>query len=245
MQKILIVGANSGMAEAVARLYAKRGAALHLLGRSPERLEALAADLRIRGAAQASHATFDARALDTILPVLDDAIHHLSGLDLALIAHGTLPDQAELEQDLAKAQTALIANGNSAVLWSQAIANAMARQGHGTLAVISSVAGERGRQSNYIYGSAKAMVTAFSSGLRNRYAKQGVHVVTLKPGFVATAMTAHLKQGPLFASADKAAQVIVKAMDKKKDVAYVPGFWWLIMGIIKAIPEGIFKKLKL
>jgi short-subunit dehydrogenase len=245
MQKILIVGANSGMAEAAARLWAKQGAALHLLGRNSERLEALAADLRVRGASQASHSKFDALDLNSIGGVLDDAIHHLAGIDIALVAHGTLPDQTVAEENLALAQVALLANGNSACLWAQAVANAMARQGHGTVAVISSVAGERGRQSNYVYGSAKAMVTAFTQGLRNRMFPKGVHVVTLKPGFVATAMTAHLKQGPLFASADKAAQVIVKAIAKKKDVAYVPGFWALIMVVIRSIPEGVFKKLKL
>lgn len=244
-QKILIVGANSGMAEAAARLWAKQGAAIHLLGRSAERLETLAADLRVRGAAQASHSKFDATELDKIPAVVDDALHHLSGVDVALIAHGSLPDQAAAAQDLSEAQRALVINGNSAVLLAQQIANAMERQGHGTLAVLSSVAGERGRQSNYVYGSAKAMVSAFTQGLRNSLAKKGVHVLTLKPGFVATPMTAHLKQGPLFASAETAAQVIVKAIEKKKDVAYVPGFWALIMAVIRAIPESVFKKLKL
>lgn len=245
MQKILILGANSGIAEAVARLYAGRKCALHLVGRHEERLEALAADLRVRGASQASHSRFDATDLGAIPKVIDDAIHHLSGMDVALIAFGTLPDQAAAEQDLVATQAALIANGNSAVLYALHLANAMERQGHGTVAVLSSVAGERGRQSNYIYGSAKAMVTAFTQGLRNRLAKKGVHICTIKPGFVATPMTAHLKQGLLFASAETAAKGIVKAIDRKKDVAYVPGFWALIMMIIRGIPEGIFKKLKL
>lgn len=245
MQKILIIGANSGMAEAVARLYAGRGAALHLLGRNAERLEALAADLRLRGAVQASHGLFDANDYAHHASVLDDAVHKLAGLDVALIAHGTLGDQKAAELDPAVALQELSANGVSVVSLATLLANALEAQGHGTLAVISSVAGERGRQSNYVYGAAKALVTAFTQGLRNRLAGKGVHVLTIKPGFVATAMTAHLKQGPLFASADKAARCIVQAIDKKKDVAYVPGFWALIMLVIRAIPEGIFKKLKL
>lgn len=245
MQKILIIGANSGMAEACARLWAAKGAALHLLGRNAERLEALAADLRLRGAAQASHATFDANDYSHHASVLDDAVHKLAGLDIALIAHGTLGDQHAAELDPAVALKEISSNGVSVVSLCSILANALEAQGHGTLAVISSVAGERGRQSNYVYGSAKALVTAFTQGLRNRLAKKGVHVCTIKPGFVATPMTAHLKQGPLFASAETAAKGIVKAIEGKKDVAYVPGFWALIMLIIRAIPEGIFKKLKL
>jgi short-subunit dehydrogenase len=245
MQKILIIGANSGMAEAVARLYAQRGAALHLLGRNGERLDALAADLRVRGAAQASWGTLDANDYAHHASVLDDAVHQLAGLDVALVAHGTLGDQKAAELDPAVALRELSTNAVSVVSLCTILANAMEAQGRGTLAVISSVAGERGRQSNYVYGSAKALVTAFTQGLRNRLHKKGVHVCTIKPGFVATPMTAHLKQGPLFASAEKAAECIVRAIDKKKDVAYVPGFWALIMLIIRGIPEGVFKKLKL
>ncbi len=245
MQKILIIGANSGMAEASARLWAARGASLHLLGRNAERLSALAADLKLRGAAAATTATFDANDYGHHASVLDDAVHKLGGLDIALIAHGTLGDQKAAELDPAVALKEISSNGVSVISLCTILANAMEAQGHGTLAVISSVAGERGRQSNYVYGSAKALVTAFTQGLRNRLAKKGVHVCTIKPGFVATPMTAHLKQGPLFASAETAAKCIVKAIDGKKDVAYVPGFWAGIMFVIRAIPEGIFKNLKL
>ena len=245
MQRILIIGANSGMAEAAARLWAKRGDRLFLLGRSEERLKALSADLGIRGADVAGHAIFDANALDHHAEVLEKAVHILGGLDVALIAHGTLSDQKRSQMDMNYAMAEITTNALSVVTLGSILANAMEAQGQGTLAVISSVAGERGRQSNYTYGSAKALVTAFTSGLRNRLAKKGVHVVTLKPGFVATAMTAQLPQGPLFASAAKAGACIVSAIDKKKDVAYVPGFWALIMLVIRNVPEGIFKKLKL
>jgi decaprenylphospho-beta-D-erythro-pentofuranosid-2-ulose 2-reductase len=245
MQRILIIGANSSMAEAAARLWAKRGDRLFLLGRSDERLGALSADLTVRGAQMAGHGVFDANALDHHAEALEKAVHALGGLDVVLIAHGTLSEQDRAKVDVAYALHELTTNAISVVSLCSILANALEAQGHGTLAVISSVAGERGRQSNYLYGSAKALVTAFTQGLRNRLYSKGVHVVTLKPGFVATAMTAHLPQGPLFASADKAGACIVAAIDKKKDVAYVPGFWALIMFVIRAIPENLFKKLKL
>ncbi|HXC65533.1 MAG TPA: SDR family NAD(P)-dependent oxidoreductase, partial [bacterium] len=123
--------------------------------------------------------------------------------------------------------------------------NRFEAQGRGCLAVISSVAGDRGRQSNYVYGTAKATVTAFLSGLRNRLFRSGVQVLTIKPGMVDTPMTAALKKGPLFASADTVAAGIVRAVDKRRDVVYVPGYWRLVMGVIKALPEGVFKRLKL
>jgi NADP-dependent 3-hydroxy acid dehydrogenase YdfG len=215
MQRILIIGANSGMAEAAGRLWAGRKARIYLLGRHAERLAALAADLTVRGADIAGQASFEANDFGHHAAILDDAVHALGGLDIALIAHGSLPDQKAAEVDAALALREISTNGLSVVSLAGILANALEAQGHGTLAVISSVAGERGRQSNYVYGSAKALVTAYLSGLRNRLSKKGVHVCTIKPGFVATAMTAHLKQGPLFASADTAAKCIVGAIDAK------------------------------
>jgi hypothetical protein len=244
-QRILIVGATSGMAEAAARLWAKRGERLYLMGRDAERLQALAADLKVRGADVAGVGRFDAADLASHANAVGAALAALGGLDVALLAQGVLGDPAANTADAAVAVKELTVNALSVVSVATPLANALQAQGHGTLAIISSVAGERGRQSNYVYGASKALVTAFASGLRNRLAPHGVHVCTLLPGFVATAMTAHLKQGPLFASADKAGRLIVKAIDRRKDVAYVPGFWWLIMTIVKAIPEGVFKKLKL
>lgn len=125
------------------------------------------------------------------------------------------------------------------------LANLMEKRRGGTIAVISSVAGDRGRQSNYVYGAAKAGLSAFASGLRNRLQKSGVSVVTIKPGFVDTPMTAHVKKGPLFATPEAVARGIVKAIDRRKDVVYVPGFWRPIMWLIRSIPERIFKRLSL
>jgi short-subunit dehydrogenase len=125
------------------------------------------------------------------------------------------------------------------------LANYFEKRGEGTLAAISSVAGDRGRQSNYVYGTAKAAVNAYLQGLRNRLYSKGVHVLTIKPGFVDTPMTAHLKQGPLFASVDQVARDIVKAIEKKKCIIYTPWFWRWIMLVIRLIPESLFRRLKL
>lgn len=244
-QRILIVGATSGMAEAAARIWAGRGARLYLLARDPQRLTALAADLGLRGAELAGSAVFEAADLASHGSLVEGALRALGGLDVALLAQGVLGDPVADRADAGLALRELTVNALSLVSVATPLANALEAQGHGCLALISSVAGERGRQSNYVYGAAKALVTAYASGLRNRLAPCGVQVCTVKPGFVATAMTAHLRQGPLFASAATAGRLMVKAIDAKKDVAYIPGFWRLIMAVIKAIPEPLFKRMKL
>ncbi|HTA17532.1 MAG TPA: SDR family oxidoreductase [bacterium] len=245
MKKTLLIGANSGIAEAVARRLAARGEDLYLLGRSPERLQALAADLGVRGGQVAGFAVFDARRLDTHAEILEAAVRALGGLDAVLIAHGTLGDQKACEASVSETMDQLSTNALSVISLCTLLANRFEAQGSGCLAVISSVAGDRGRQSNYVYGTAKAAVSAFTQGLRNRLHRSGVHVLTIKPGFVDTPMTAGLKKGPLFASADQVAGGIVAAMDKAKDVVYLPFFWAPIMALIRAVPERIFKKLRL
>lgn len=245
MKKTLIIGANSGIAEAVARILAARGERLYLLARSPERLQALAADLNLRGGQMAGFAVFDARRMETHAQILETAVQSLGGLDAVLVAHGTLGDQKACEASVAETMDQLSVNALSVIGLCTLLANRLEAQGSGCLAVISSVAGDRGRQSNYVYGTAKAAVSAFLQGLRNRLCKSGVHVLTVKPGFVDTPMTASLKKGPLFASADRVAAGIVKAMDRRKDVVYLPFFWRPIMALIRAVPERVFKKLKL
>lgn len=245
MQKILIIGANSAIAEAAARLWAKRGDSLYLLSNDAQRLGALAADLGVRGAKVAGQAPFDANDMQHHAAKLDDAVLALGGLDIALIAYGTLTDQKRAQVDVAYALAELSTNALSVISLCTLLGNAFEAQGQGSLAVISSVAGERGRQSNYVYGTAKGALTLFLQGLRNRLAPKGVHVLTIKPGFVDTPMTAAFEKGPLWASAETVGAGIVGAIDKKKDVAYLPGFWALIMLVIRSIPEGIFKKMKL
>jgi decaprenylphospho-beta-D-erythro-pentofuranosid-2-ulose 2-reductase len=245
MKKILIIGATSAMAEACARLWAQRGDRLYLAARNAQQLQSIAADLSTRGAAKVGYKVFDATALDQHAALLQDATTAMGGLDTVLIAHGTLSDQDKAQNDVAYALGEINTNGISVVAFMTLVANQLEAQGHGAIAVISSVAGDRGRQSNYVYGSAKALVSAFASGLRQRLAKKGVHVVTIKPGFVDTPMTAHLPKGPLWAKPEQVARDISQAIDKGRTIVYTPGFWRLIMLIIKHIPEFVFIKLKL
>jgi short-subunit dehydrogenase len=245
MQKILIIGATSAIAEAAARRFAQRGDSLYLLARNGERLDALLADLKIRGASATAGARFDANDHERHAAVIEQAAAAMGGLDAVLIAHGTLPDQQACQADAALALREIGTNALSVIGLLTHVANRFEAQRAGVIAVIGSVAGDRGRQSNYVYGSAKGMLAIFLQGLRNRLQKSGVHVLTIKPGFVDTPMTASFKKGPLWATPDQVAQAIVKAMDQRRNVLYTPFFWWGIMAIIRSIPEAIFKKLSL
>lgn len=243
MQKILIIGATSAIAESVARLYAARGAALYLVGRSAGKLDTIAADLRVRGAQRAEYGVLDVNDLAAHGALLDTAWSTLGGIDTVLIAHGTLPDQAACDASVDLSLREFATNGTSTIALAAALAQRL--QSGATLAVISSVAGDRGRASNYLYGSAKAAVTAYLSGLGQRLRPAGVNVLVIKPGFVDTPMTAAFKKGALWATPDKVAAGILKAIGKRKAVAYLPGFWWGIMMIIKNIPEFVFRRIKL
>ncbi|MBN7837911.1 SDR family oxidoreductase [Mesorhizobium sp. M00.F.Ca.ET.151.01.1.1] len=243
MQKILIIGATSAIAESVARLYAARGAALYLAGRSAGKLDTIAADLRVRGAQRAEHGVLDVNDVAAHGALLDTAWSTLGGIDTVLIAHGTLPDQAACDASVDLSLREFATNGTSTIALAAALAQRL--QSGATLAVISSVAGDRGRASNYLYGSAKAAVTAYLSGLGQRLRPAGVNVLVIKPGFVDTPMTAAFKKGALWATPDKVAAGILRAIGKRRAVAYLPGFWWAIMMIIKNIPEFVFRRIKL
>jgi len=245
MRKILIIGAASAIAEATAQLFAQRGASLFLLARSREQLEVIAADLRIRGAAAVHFETFDVNETERHTAVLEQAVEALGGLDTVLVAHGTLPDQHACEQDIGMLRRELDTNGVSSVLLLMQLAQHFEQQGHGTLAVISSVAGDRGRQSNYVYGAAKGMLSIFLQGLRNRLQRRGVQVLTIKPGFVDTPMTAEFRKGLLWAQPETVARGIQKAINRGADVVYLPWFWRYIMWVIRSIPEVIFKRMRL
>lgn len=244
-KRIVIFGANSGIAEAVARRYAQGGSEFYLLGRDTQMLSEMCKDLQIRGANKAHFSQWDARTFSEHPRSVDRAFAEMTSVDLVLVAHGSLSDQKACEADYQKALVEFEINCLSVISILTHIANKMETQKSGTIAVISSVAGDRGRPSNYIYGTAKAAVTAFASGLRSRLFASGVHVVTIKPGFVKTAMTAHLRQGPLWASPDCVACGIVRAIECKRDEVYLPRFWYFIMLIIRNIPNAIFKRLKL
>lgn len=245
MQNILIIGALSEIAQATARLFAARGDRLFLLARNQERLTLLAHDLTVRGATKVETAVFDACVLSSHQTQLEQITNSMGQIDVVLIAHGSLPDQPACEKNALLALHELDTNGLSVIALSTHIANILEKQQSGTLAVITSVAGDRGRQSNYVYGAAKAAVSVFLQGLRNRLYRHHVHVLTIKPGFVDTIMTKDFKKGILWVSPDTIAKGIVKAIDKKKNVVYLPAFWSLIMLIIKHIPESIFKRMRL
>lgn len=246
MKRVLIIGATSAIAHAAARLWAAQGAALFLVGRNAVRLEANAADLKVRGAVQVATHVMNATDDAAHAPLLAAALAALGGIDIALIAHGTLPDQRACELDLALLRAEIETSGVSVCLLAQLLGNHFAARGGGTLAVIGSVAGDRGRQSNYVYGAAKGLVARFLEGLRNRLAKSGVQVLTIKPGFVDTPMTAEFeKKGLLWAQPEAIAAGILRAIDKGRDVVYLPWFWRFIMLVIRHIPERVFKRLSL
>ncbi len=245
MRRILILGATSAIAEATAREFARRGDALFLVGRSVERLQAIAADLKLRGASSAEISQQDLRDTSSQESLLQLASETLGGLDTALLAYGTLSDQKLCEKSIDVLIGEVHTNAVSIMSWCTLLANLFEAQQRGVIAVISSVAGDRGRQSNYVYGSAKAAVTAFTSGLRQRLYHKNVFVVTIKPGFVDTPMTAAFKKGPLWASSTTVGRQIARAMIRGAPVIYTPGFWRLIMWIIRSIPEVIFRRLSL
>lgn len=244
MKKILIIGASSAIAEQCARIYASRGDALFLVARSLERLMVISADLLVRGSAQVYQFQVDMNEIDRHEVILDEAERAMGGVDLVLIAHGTLSDQQACERCVDKTLVEIKTNALSVISILTLVANRFELKQAGIIAVISSVAGDRGRASNYVYGSAKAMVTTFTSGLRQRLYKSNVTVVTIKPGFVDTPMTSAFKKGVLWTKPNVVALKIIQAIDKKKSEVYVPSFWWLIMAVIKLIPNSLFKKIK-
>jgi decaprenylphospho-beta-D-erythro-pentofuranosid-2-ulose 2-reductase len=246
MTRILIVGATSAIAEAAARQWLARDPAAQfvLAARNSTRLEAIAADLRLRGATVATH-PFDALDFDAHATLLDAAWTALGAVDAMLVAHGSLPDQRACEQSASLTLREFSINALSVIALCTAAAERFQAQRRGTLAVIGSVAGDRGRQSNYVYGAAKGAVDVFLQGLRNRLWPQGVAVVTIKPGFVDTPMTAAFAKTPLWATPAAIAPALVDAVARGADVVYLPGRWRLIMAIIRAIPEALFKRLKL
>ncbi|WP_433968076.1 SDR family oxidoreductase [Tunturiibacter gelidiferens] len=244
-RKILVLGATSGIAEATCRIWASQGASLFLVARNAEKLAAVAADLKTRGASYIDTAVADLDDTDQHPSLLAHAINSLTGMDIAYLAHGVLGDQTEAERDFNTAAHILHTNFMAPVSLLTWLANFCVQRRSGTLAVISSVAGDRGRKSNYVYGSSKAGLSAFLGGLRNRVDREGVTVLTIKPGPVKTAMTAGMPKSEKFADVDSVAESIVSAIDKRRDILYVPFQWQPIMFIIRNIPERIFKKLNL
>ncbi len=244
-KRILVLGATSGIAEACCRLWAERGETLYLVARDANKLASVAADLRTRGAAFVESAVADLDDTAAHPELLAHAINALGGLDIAYVSLGVLGEQPKAERNFNDAAQIIHTNYVAVVSLLTWLANYCAQRHAGTLAVLSSVAGDRGRKSNYVYGSAKAGLSAFLSGLRNRIDREGVRVMTIKPGPVKTAMTAGMKGHEKFADVSKVAAIIVKGIDRGDDILYVPGIWRVIMLVIRAIPERIFKKTNL
>jgi len=244
-RKILVLGATSGIAEATCRIWAAQGARLFLVARNAQKLAAVAADLKTRGASYVDTAVADLDDTDKHPALLSHAVNSLTGLDIAYLAHGILGDQAKAEQDFNTAAQIIYTNYMAPVSLLTWLANFCVQRHAGTLAVISSVAGDRGRKSNYLYGSSKAGLSAFLGGLRNRVDREGVTVLSIKPGPVKTAMTSGMPKSEKFADVDSVAKSIVKAIDNRRDVLYVPFQWQPIMFVIRHIPERVFKKLNL
>jgi len=240
---VLILGAFSDIGRALARSYAAAGRSLILAARYSDRLTRDAEDLRLRHGIRVDLVEFD---------MLETAGHSaffdsLSALPSTVISVvGLLGDQARAAGDAVLAEHVMRSNYLAPALVLGEAANRMALRGSGVIIGISSVAGERGRASNYLYGSAKAGFTQFLSGLRNRLAPIGVHVLTVKPGFVDTRMTQGMKLPPLLtAQPEEVSAAILAAEAKRRDTIYVRPVWWLIMALIRALPERIFKRLKL
>jgi decaprenylphospho-beta-D-erythro-pentofuranosid-2-ulose 2-reductase len=245
LMKILIVGATSAIAHETAKCFARDGAELYLVGRNSEKLAAVADDLKVRGAKRVETFQLDLVEMERHQELLETAIATLGTLDMLLIAHGTLGDQQLCQQSVAETMREFANNCTSFISFLTISANYFEQQRRGCIAVITSVAGDRGRPSNYVYGTAKAAVSTFLQGLRARLYKSGVAVVTIKPGFVDTPMTAAHKKGLLFAKPRSVGEGIYKAMKQGKDVAYLPWFWRPIMFVVRSIPESLFKRLSL
>ena len=247
-QRVVLFGATSAIAQATARLLVQQGCSLFLVGRNAMKLQALVDDLRVRAAPgqRIESMNADLDLIDGHAHLFDAAEKNLDGIDTVFIAHGALPDQTACEASVPLTLALIHTNALSAIALDGEAANRLQAQGHGLIVAIGSVAGDRGRQSNYVYGASKGMLALFLQGLRNRLAPHGVQVLTIKPGFVDTPMTAAFeKKGPLWATPEHVAHGIVKAMRSRRDEVYLPWFWYWIMLVIHNIPERVFKHMKL
>jgi short-subunit dehydrogenase len=245
-KKIVILGATSTIAKHCARFWAQEQPIdLTLVGRDLDRIKRVAADLKVRSP-QSEIQILQAEFLDpTAIQTTVDSIVAHGEVDVTLIAHGSLPEQTKCQNDLLASREALEINGVSPVLYAEAFSKHMAKINHGVIALIGSVAGDRGRKSNYVYGAAKGLVTRYAQGLQHRFAKTKVKVVLIKPGPTDTPMTASLKDqsSVKLASVEDVARQIVKGIAAGKTVIYAPKKWLLIMTIIRLLPSFLFNKM--
>lgn len=244
-KNLLILGATSSIARSAANAFAEKGFDLYLAGRDLGELQRISADLSIRHNTKVLHGLFDAQSFAKHPLFLQNVIGMMGGLEGVLLAFGDTGDHIDSVHHFEAAHTIIDRNFTGACSILTHCARHLSEQKRGFIIAISSVAGDRGRQSNYIYGAAKGALSIFLQGLRNRLHPEGVRVITIKPGFVDTPMTFGKPGVFLAASPKSVGHAIAKALDAKRDVVYIPGFWKYIMHVIKSIPEWIFKRLKL
>jgi len=246
MKKIVILGATSGIALEVQRQLARRACELLLIARSPQRLAELQSDLVTRGAKQVFTYSADLSSIQQHAAIFEFARHNLPGFDTVLLAYGSMHDQKDSETSIDVLLEELHVNFVSATAILTLVAADLERRRTGCLAAITSVAGDRGRRSNYVYGSAKGALALFLQGLRSRLYPAGVRVITIKPGPVQTPMTDHLPNATRFADPEQVARDIVRALERRSpDVLYTPKVWRYVMTAVQQIPESIFKRLSL
>ena len=236
MPNVVVIGATSAIAAAVARRLVDGGTRFMLVARNEARLENVADDLLARGAGGVEPVVLDLRDVARHAELVSSARTAFGRIDVVLIAHGTLPEQSAVQDSYAATLACFEDNALSVISLCSGFGAVLLAQRGGSLVVVSSVAGDRGRASNYVYGAAKAAVSAYLQGLRNRLHRDGVHVLTVKPGIVESPMTAHLKRSALWTTPDRVARDIVRAIAAKKDVIYTPGYWRLVMLVFRCLP---------
>ena len=243
---IVIFGATSAIAHSLAKSYSQeKGHSFTLIGRNEKRLATCKDELLALGASKVIIKIDTLTILEEIEQVFTSIIHEVGNIDLAILAHGSLTDQEKAKTDMRYLTEEFTLNAISHIVLSQLIVNHFNKTGYGILVGIGSVAGERGRKGNYAYGSAKSAMATFLSGLRHANTNPNIRIMTIKPGFVATPMTAHLPSSPLFVSSDFVAKEIRRGIDQNIEHMYIPSYWRFIMMIIRAIPEALFKKINI
>lgn len=243
--RLLIVGATSSIARALVRRLSALGATVHLAARDVDEAERIGRDAQVRFGVDASWSAYDVTEPNAHAAVLDAATEAMGGLDGVVVAVGMLGDAERARHDPVHLRTVIDVNFTSVAHLLTRAADRLEAQGHGVIAAFSSVAGDRGRASNYVYGSAKAGLSAFLQGLRARLHPHGIHVLTVKPGPVDTRMTFGLDDLPLLTDPDAVAADVVDALHRQTDVLYTPGIWRWIMTALRALPERVFKRLPL
>jgi decaprenylphospho-beta-D-erythro-pentofuranosid-2-ulose 2-reductase len=245
-KRIVIIGATSSIAEHCARQWAAQDSVeLILVGRSQNKLDIVRADLLVRSPTTKIKTVVTNFIDPDVISKTVSSLFATNPIDIGLIAHGTLPEQKDCQNDLSLAKSTLEINGISPVLFAEAFAQHMSKLNQGSIGIIGSVAGDRGRKSNYVYGAAKGLVTRYAQGLQHRFANTNVSITLIKPGPTNTPMTSAMKGSEKFASPEEVAKLIISGIEAKKSVIYAPAKWWLIMMVIRHLPNIIFSKLNI